>query len=216
MSSLFEFVAEKRDQSGKSAASRVRRQGKVPAIIYGGGGKSEMLLLGHNDVLKHLDHEAVYSHILDIKIDGKTEQVVLKDIHRHPSKLQIMHLDFLRVSKNEKIRVKVPLHCINEDISLGVKEGGVVMHSMVDIEVSCLPADLPEFIEIDLAKVELGESVHLHDIKMPKGAECVILSQAGDHNLPVVSIAAAKVVVEVEAEDTPVEGSEGLSDSEAE
>ena len=207
MSSLFEFVAERREQSGKTAASTARRQGKVPAVIYGGVGKPEMLLLNHNDVLKHLDHEAVYSHVLDVKIDGKTEQVVLKDIQRHPSKLQIVHMDFLRVSKNEKIRVNVPLHCINEDVSVGVKQGGVVTHNMVDIEVSCLPGDLPEFIEVDLAKVGLGESVHLSDIKMPVGTECVTLAQAGDHNLSVVSIAAAKVSVEVETVGEEVEES---------
>lgn len=207
MSSLFEFVAERREQSGKAAASTARRQGKVPAVIYGGVGKPEMLLLNHNDVLKHLDHEAVYSHVLDVKIDGKTEQVVLKDIQRHPSKLQIVHMDFLRVSKNEKIRVNVPLHCINEDVSVGVKQGGVVTHNMVDIEVSCLPGDLPEFIEVDLAKVGLGESVHLSDIKMPAGTECVTLAQAGDHNLSVVSIAAAKVSVEVETVGEEVEDS---------
>ena len=207
MSSLFEFVAERREQSGKAAASTARRQGKVPAVIYGGVGKPEMLLLNHNDVLKHLDHEAVYSHVLDVKIDGKTEQVVLKDIQRHPSKLQIVHMDFLRVSKNEKIRVNVPLHCINEDVSVGVKQGGVVTHNMVDIEVSCLPGDLPEFIEVDLAKVGLGESVHLSDIKMPAGTECVTLAQAGDHNLSVVSIAAAKVSVEVETVGEEVEES---------
>jgi large subunit ribosomal protein L25 len=116
-------------------------------------------------------------------------------------------MDFLRVSKNEKIRVKVPLHCINEDVSVGVKQGGVVTHNMVDIEVSCLPGDLPEFIEVDLEEVGLGESVHLSDIKMPSGTECVTLAQAGDHNLSVVSIAAAKVSVEVETVDTEVEDS---------
>jgi large subunit ribosomal protein L25 len=204
MADVFEFVAENRSGTRNGAARVLRRQGKVPAILYGGKKDPEKLTLDHNDVIKHLEHEAVYSHILDIKVDGKSEKVILKDIQRHPAKPRVLHMDFLRVSAKEKIRVNVPLHFLNEETSVGGKKGGVVTHSMVDLEVSCLPSALPEYIEIDLLDVDIGEPVHLTDIKLPKGVEIVALLQEGDHDLPVVSIAQPKVEV-VEEEDTEVD-----------
>lgn len=192
MSSVFEFVAESRQETGKGVARAIRRQGNVPAILYGGSAKPQLLVLEHNEVNKHLAHEAVYAHILDIKVDGKSEKVILKDIQRHPAKAQILHMDFLRVSATEKIRVNVPLHFINEENSLGAKKGGVTMHGMVDVEISCLPAALPEYIEVDLINLDLGESLRLADIKLPEGAEIVALLQAGEHDAPIVSIVAAK------------------------
>ena len=188
MLNIFEFEASVRGQVGTGAAKAVRRQGGVPAIIYGAGKEPKMLVLNHNTVIKHLAHEAVYSHVLDVKIDGKSEQVILKDIQRHPSKPRVLHMDFQRVSKKEKLRVHVPLHFTNENIAVGVKKGGIVTHNLVDIEVACLPGDLPEFLEIDLAAVDVGESVHLTDIKLPKGVEMLALMQGGDHDLPVASI----------------------------
>jgi large subunit ribosomal protein L25 len=192
MSNVFEFVADSRGQSGKGAARKVRRQGNVPAVIYGGHKEPEMLLLNHNDVIKHLEHEAVYSHVLDITIDGKTEQAILKGVQRNPAKFQVLHLDFLRVSMSEPVKVHVPLHFVNEGSSIGGKKGGIAAHSMVDVEVSCLPSVLPEFIEVDLTKLDIGESYHLSDIVLPVGVEIVVLAQGPEHDLPVVSMMSSK------------------------
>jgi len=198
MSNVFEFVAEGRGQSGKSTARSLRRQGKVPAVIYGGRGEPQMLVLNHNDVVKHLEHEAVYSHVLDVSIGGKKEKAVLKGVQRHPAKFQILHLDFLRVNMADTLKVHVPLHFINESSSVGGKKGGIVAHSMVDVEVSCLPSALPEFIEVDLADVDIGESVHLSDIVLPAGVEIVVLAQGPEHDLPVASMMASKATKEEE------------------
>ncbi|WP_426991274.1 50S ribosomal protein L25/general stress protein Ctc [Methylomonas sp. CM2] len=188
MANVFEFVAESRSSAGSSASKGVRRIGKVPAIIYGAGASPQMLVLDHNEVVKHLEHEAVYSHVLDVKIDGKTEKAVLKQIQRHPAKPQILHMDFMRIDETHKLKVHVPLHFVNEAISVGVKKGGVVTHAMVDVEVLCLPAALPEFIEVDLAKVEIGEAVHLSDLKLPNGVEVAALQHGAEHDHPVAQI----------------------------
>ncbi|MGZ5050630.1 MAG: 50S ribosomal protein L25/general stress protein Ctc [Methylobacter sp.] len=192
MSNVFEFVAESRGQSGKSAARRVRRAGSVPAVIYGGQAEPQMLVLDHNEVIKHLGHEAVYSHILDINVDGKKEKAVLKAVQRHPAKFQILHLDFLRVDMSEILKVHVPLHFVNEASSVGGKKGGIVTHSMVDVEVTCLPSALPDFIEVDLSRLDVGESIHLSDLVLPAGVEIVALSQGADHDHPVASMMAPK------------------------
>jgi large subunit ribosomal protein L25 len=192
MSNVFEFVAESRGLSGTSAARAVRRAGKVPAVIYGGHADPKMLALSHNEVVKHLAHEAVYSHVLDVSVDGKKEKAILKGVQRNPAKFQILHLDFLRVNMSEAIKVHVPLHFINENTSIGGKKGGIAAHSMVDVEVSCLPSVLPEYIEVDLAKVDIGETLHLTDLVLPKGVEIVLLHQGPEHNLPVVSMMASK------------------------
>jgi large subunit ribosomal protein L25 len=192
MSNVFEFVADSRGQSGKGAARKVRRQGNVPAVIYGGHKEPEMLVLNHNDVIKHLEHEAVYSHVLDVTIDGKTEKAILKGVQRNPAKFQILHLDFLRVSMSEAVKVHVPLHFINENTSVGGKKGGIAAHSMVDVEVTCLPSVLPEYLEVDLAKLDIGETFHLSDIILPSGVEIVVLAQGSEHDLPVVSMMSSK------------------------
>ncbi|MGR8951738.1 MAG: 50S ribosomal protein L25/general stress protein Ctc [Gammaproteobacteria bacterium] len=192
MSNVFEFVAQSRGQSGKNAARSARRQGGVPAVIYGGHLEPKMLVLDHNEVIKHLGHEAVYSHILDVTIDGKTEKAVLKGVQRNPAKFQIMHLDFMRINMAEAIKVHVPLHFVNESVSVGGKKGGVAAHSLVDVEVSCLPGALPEFIEVDMAKLDVGESIHLSDLKLPAGVEVVALTHGPEHDLPVVSMMPGK------------------------
>lgn len=192
MSNVFEFVAEGRGQSGKSAARRVRRAGSVPAVIYGGHAEPQMLLLDHNEVIKHLGHEAVYSHVLDINVDGKKEKAVLKAVQRHPAKFQILHLDFLRVDMLEMVKVHVPLHFVNEANSVGGKKGGVVTHGMVDVEVSCLPSVLPDYIEVDLSGLDIGDSLHLSDIVLPAGVEIVALSQGADHDHSVASMVATR------------------------
>ena len=211
MSSVFEFLAESRSESGKSGAKAIRRGGKVPAVIYGRNSDSVMLTLDHNDVVKHLQHEAVYSHVLDVTVDGKAEKAILKNVQRHPSKPQIMHMDFLRVSETEKIRVHVPVHCVGEDVSVGVKKGGVVTHNLVDIEVSCLPSALPEYLEADITNVDVGESVHLSDVIIPAGVEVIALMHGEVHDLPVASITAAKAPAE--EEEIEAEESEGTEET---
>jgi len=201
MSNVFEFVAESRGQSGTVAARGVRRSGRVPAVIYGGHSDPKMLTLDHNDVVKHLEHEAVYSHVLDVTIDGKTEKAILKGVQRNPARFQILHLDFLRVSMKEAIKVHVPLHFINESTSVGGKKGGIAAHSMVDVEVTCLPSALPEFIEVDLAKMDIGDTLHLSDLVLPKGVEIVALHQGEDHDLPIVSMMSSKASKEDAADD---------------
>lgn len=188
MASSFIFEAEARPAAGKGDARRLRRAGKVPAILYGGGTAPEGLILNHNAVLKNLENEAVYSHILTIKVGGKEQNAILKAMQRHPSKPVVMHMDFQRVSAAEKIRVHVPLHFVNQDTSVGVKKGGVVTRNMVDVEVVCLPANLPEYLEVDLAKVDLGQSVHLSEIPVPPDVEIVALLQGPEHDLPVAII----------------------------
>ncbi|CAD6877926.1 LSU ribosomal protein L25p [Methylomonas albis] len=192
MANVFEFVAEARSASGSSAAKIVRRRGKVPAVIYGGGGAPEMLLLDHNEVVKHLVHEAVYSHVLDLKIDGRTEKAVLKHIQRHPAKPLVLHMDFMRVDGAHKLKVHVPLHFINEAISVGVKKGGVVTHAMSDVEVFCMPSALPEFIEVDLAGVDTGSTIHLSDLVLPAGVEIAALQHGAEHDHPVAQIVKSK------------------------
>jgi large subunit ribosomal protein L25 len=193
MSNVFEFIGTSRNLAGKGSARKSRRHGNVPAILYGGHQDPLMLELNHNEVIKHLDHEAVYSHVLDVTIDGKTEKAILKGVQRHPAKVQILHLDFQRVSMSEAVKVHVPLHFINEATSVGSKKGGIVAHAMVDVEVTCLPSVLPEYLEVDLINLDIGESLHLSDIVLPEGIEIVALAQGHEHDLPIVSMMHPKV-----------------------
>jgi len=188
MSSVFEFEAVSREKKGTGAAKATRRGGEVPAVVYGGSSEPEHVVLSHNEVAKSLANEAVYSHVLQLVVDGKSQNVILKDMQRHPAKETILHMDFMRVNMNEKIKVHVPLHFINEAESIGVKAGGVVTHSVVEIEISCLPGVLPEYIEVDMAGIDIGGSVHLTDIVVPEGIEILALTHGEDHNLPVAQI----------------------------
>jgi len=188
MANVFEFVAEARSATGSGAAKVMRRNGKVPAVIYGGNEAPEMVSLDHNDLVKQLVHEAVYSHILDVKVGGRTEKAVLKHIQRHPAKPQILHVDFLRVTKGHKVKLHVPLHFINEDSSVGVKKGGIVTHAKTDVEVLCDPTKLPEFIEVDMAQVDVGAALHLSDLVLPEGVEIPELHLGAEHDQAVVQI----------------------------
>mgnify|MGYP000653837076 CR=1 FL=1 len=184
MKNLFEVQAELRTDEGKGASRRLRHAGNVPAIMYGGGDAPVSLTLEHNKFLRHLQEDAFYAHILTIVVDGKKHQVVLKDLQRHPaSDVRIMHADFMRVKADQALTMTVPLHFINEDIAVGVKDGGVIAHLMSDVEVSCLPKNLPEFIEIDIAGLELDGSIHLSEITLPKGVELTALSHAAEDDL---------------------------------
>ena len=221
MSTEFTLHAKGREDTGKGASRRLRRlAGEIPAIVYGGKKAPAQVSLAHKDVIKALENEAFYSHIIALDVDGKSEDVIIKDIQRHPAKAIIMHMDFFRVSKTTKLQTRAPLHFINEEECVGVKlGGGLIAHSMTDIEISCLPKDLPEYIEVDMAEVELGATVHLSDIKLPKGVESVALSHGEDHDLPVAAVNKPKAVEEIsdEAPETPdAPESDSGSDSEEE
>lgn len=185
----FVVQAQARDSKGSIAARRIRNTGRVPCIIYGGGKEPANISVDHDELMHKLEHEAFYSHILTVDVDGKTEQALLRDVQRHPSRLRVLHVDFQRVSASEKIHVQVPLHFVGEEKAPGVKVGGgLVSHLMSSIDVRCLPKDLPEYIEVDLSGLELNQSVHLSDLKLPTGLEIVELSHGADHDLPVASI----------------------------
>ena len=196
MAGSFVFEAQVRSELGRGHSRRLRQVGKVPAVLYGGSADPVGLVFDHNKVLKALENEATFSHILTLRFDGKEETAILKDLQRHPSRPIIMHMDFQRVSESQKIRVHVPIHFLNQETSVGAKKGGVVTHNLVDIEVSCLPMHLPEFIEVDMAKVDLGDSVHLSDIKLPPGVAIVELMHGPDHDQIVAAIQAGRVAAE--------------------
>ena len=190
MSNAIVIFAEKRSVQGKGASRRLRREeSKVPAIVYGSDKEPQLLSVIAKDLKKALESEALYSSILTLNVDGATESVILKDLQRHPFRTEILHADFLRVSQDQAINVHVPLHFTNEDNCKGVKlGGGMIERHMTEVEVSCLPRDLPEFIEIDVADLELGQLVHLSEIKAPAGVTFVALQQGSDHDLPVVGV----------------------------
>ena len=212
----FVLNAEARNDLGKGASRRLRREGKVPAILYGTGKEPTSLAVDHNELLHKLSNEAFFSHILTVKLGGKEESAIIKDLQRHPAKPVILHMDLQRVSMSEKIRVHVPMHFINEDKSPGVREGGLVTHNLIEVEISCLPKNLPEFLEVDLSNLNLDGIVHLSDIKLPSGVEIVELSHGEGHDQPVASIhmpRAAKESAETpeggEAAPAAGEGGEG-------
>lgn len=189
MSVAFELIAESRGDVGKGASRRLRRAGRIPAVLYGGGQPPESLSLEHRAVLRALENEAFYSHILQIRLGSRTEQAILRDIQRHPYKAAVLHLDLQRVTADEKVRVHVPLHFLNEASAIGVKQqGGAISHFRIEVEISCLPKDLPEYIEVDLSELKLGESIFLSELKLPAGAEIVELSHGAEFDAPVVSI----------------------------
>ena len=177
MENLFEVHAEARTDEGKGASRRLRHAGKVPAVVYGAGKDPVSVSLDHNQFIRHLAEEAFYAHILTLVIDGKKDQVVLKDLQRHPANdNKIMHADFLRVDAAHAMTMTVPLHFLNEEIAPGIKAGGLSSHLMTEVEVTCLPQDLPEFIEVDLSSLELDGSIHLSELVLPKGVSLTALS----------------------------------------
>ena len=201
MSESFVIEAEPRTDLGKGASRRLRQEGKVPGVIYGTGQEPASISLQHNELMHQLENEAFFSHILTVKYGKNEDQAILKDLQRHPSKPVILHVDLQRVSAKEKIRVHVPLHFLNEESSPGVKAGGLVSHHITEVEVSCLPADLPEFIEVDLGALELEGNVHLSDISMPSGTELVELSHGEGHDQSVITIHLPRGAHEEEEEE---------------
>jgi large subunit ribosomal protein L25 len=204
MAIIYELNAQPRSTLGKGASRRLRNADSVPAIIYGAGKEPMSLTLSHNELSKALQHESFYSHILTINVNGKPEKAILKALQRHPYKPKILHLDLQRVDATHKIHMHVPVHFTGEDIAPGVKTGhGTLVHHMFDIEVSCLPAKLPEFIEIDVSHMQLGDSIHLSAVKLPEGVQSVLLSHGADHDTVVVHLEAPRVVTEEEETGAP-------------
>ncbi len=203
MSLQFKLSAEVRSDYGKGASRRLRRAEKFPGIIYGGGSNPTPISLDHNEVMNNLQHEAFFSHILTLDVAGAKEQAIIKDIQRHPFKQQILHIDFLRVVAGEALTVRVPLHYINEDTCVGVKtEGGSINRIETEISVSCLPKDLPEYIEVDLAELALGASLHLSDVKLPEGVTSTDLAHGDeDHDRAIVAVHATRAGTEASDED---------------
>jgi large subunit ribosomal protein L25 len=195
-----EILAVKRDVKGTGASRRLRRAGNVPGVVYGGGKDAVNLEVNHKELFLQFRHETFHASILSLNLDGKKEDVLLRDFQMHPVRNTIQHIDFQRVSANEKVHVKIPFHFLNADVAPGVKlGGGIVAHIMTEAEVSCLPKDLPEFIEVDLVALEIGDSVHLSQVNLPKGVEFVQLAHGND--AAVAAIAKTRGGVSDDAEE---------------
>ncbi|MEX2524991.1 MAG: 50S ribosomal protein L25/general stress protein Ctc [Gammaproteobacteria bacterium] len=198
----FEINAEPRTDVGKGASRRLRRAGRVPGILYGSGTDVTMVSFSHDDLVTRLDYEAFFSHILTVKVDGKSESVVLKDLQRHPYKRIIIHVDFQRVRENEALTMRVPLHFMNEEKCPGIKtEGGVISHVMTEVEVTCLPKDLPEYIEVDMSGMHLNDTIHLGELTLPEGVILTALEHEGDPDQPVVNVHMPRVETEETEEE---------------
>jgi large subunit ribosomal protein L25 len=200
----FEIQAEARDGNGRTINRRLRRSGKVPAVVYGGGKDPESIVIEHSSLLREMNQPAFYTSILTIKIGSDAQSVFVKEVQRHPAKSQVIHLDFQRIVEDQAITLNVPIHFIGEEAAKGVKEqGGTVEHLATDLEISCLPRHLPEFIDVDVSMLELNQILHLSDLKLPEGVTLVALEHQQD--LPVVTITPPRRE-ETDAED---EGDEG-------
>ena len=207
MATEHKLSANGRKDEGKGASRRLRHAGMIPAIVYGGEDKPQNIQLEHEKTWVASQHEWFYSSILTLDIDGKPQQVLLRDMQRHPFKQLVMHLDFQRVNENEAIRVRVPLHFLNQETSPAGKTAGVViMHEITEVEVSCLPKDLPEFIEVDLADLKVDDILHLSSLKLPKGTEVAELKLGKEHDIAVVIAKLGRAEVE------PTEAGEGTEE----
>ena len=204
-----EITANERVLKGTGASRRLRHSGKTPGILYGGKGEAKSIELDSKELMMKFKHEAFHASILALNLDGKSEKVLLRDYQLHPVRDNILHIDFQRIDENKKLSVKIPFHFLNEEIAPGVKlEGGIVSHIMVEVDIACLPKDLPTYVEVDLINLAIGDSIHLSEIKAPEGVEFSALSEEND---PIItSISRPKVVVEevVVASDGE-EGAEG-------
>ena len=204
----FEVVAQPRTALGTNASRRLRRTGMIPAILYGGGKDPVPLSLDENRIRKQIENEAFAAHILTVKVEDEDEesQAVLKSVHRDPATDRVIHMDFQRISASSEIHMRVPLHFINEEECPGKRAGGIVTHLLVEVEVGCLPRDLPEFIEVDMASLDVGDSVHLSEIILPDGVHIMALAHNPDNDQPVVSVQhPQKLEAEPEAEEEELE-----------
>jgi len=199
---IFNLEAEIRTDLGKGASRRLRHADKVPAIVYGADKEPVSITLAHNKLMQAQEFEAFYSHVLTLDIAGEKVEALVKDMQRHPYKPKIMHVDFLRIDASKALHTNVPVHFINEETAPAIKtEGGHAEHHVNEIEVACLPGNLPEFIEVDLTNVALGQTLHLSDVVLPEGVTSVELAKGESHDLAVVTIKAAKGKVADDAAD---------------
>ena len=228
MSDTIHLIAEPRSDSGKGASRRLRHQGLIPAIVYGGDSDPEQISIAHNKFMHELDHETIYTQVVELQVGDKTQEVILRDLQRHPYKNKVLHADFFRIDKNTPIKIVVPIHVLNAEECVGVKmDGGMLTQVVTEIEIIALPKDLPEYLEIDAENIHLGESLHLSDIKMPAGVEITAMlnieeTEHDDHDLGVLSVVKtrAEEVIEDEAPEAPEaeagEAAEGGAESEGE
>ena len=204
----FELDAEVRQDVGRGASRRLRHTDKFPAVLYGAGEAPVSLVLDHNKALHALAHEAFYSHILTLTVGKKSEKVILKDVQRHPAKPRLLHIDFLRIKADQKLHMHIPFHFVGGEKAPGVKEGGVFSHLMSDVEVVCLPSNLPEYIEVDISDFVLNQTLHLSQVALPKDVELVAFAHGIEgHDLPVVTIHIPRIIEEVvPVVEAPAEG----------
>ncbi len=216
----YEFNAVKRELKGTSSARRLRREMKIPAVIYGGHVEGEMLALDHQEVETKLLDEGYYSHVISINVEGeKPQQAIMKAMHRHPSKPRILHMDFLRVIAGEKLKVSVPFHFINESACVGVKTGGgTILHTITELEVICIPSNIPEFIEVDVANLNIGEAIHLTQLSMPENVEISALMHGDehDHDQIVVSVTAPRIEQELDDIEVATDAEEPSNEDDSE
>jgi len=202
MSKNHEIKAESRKDEGKGASRRLRHAGYVPAVVYGGNKDPQSIQIEHNTILLAAKHEWFFSSVLDLNVDGKVQKVLVRDWQKHPYKQLMMHMDFQRIDENAMIRVNVPLHFLNQETSPAGKTSGVVIsHNLTEVEVACLPKDLPEFIDLDLGDLKPGDIVHLSQLKLPANVELPALQLSEDHDIAVVTANAVKESAADVAED---------------
>ena len=226
MSDNIQLNAEPRADMGKGASRRLRRTDRVPAIVYGGDNDPVSISLAHNEFAHQLENEAIYTQLIDLHVGKESEEVILRDLQRHPYKNKVLHADFFRVDKKKVLHIVVPIHVLNAEECVGVKlEGGMLTQTVSEIEIIALPKDLPEYLEIDAANLALGESLHLSDIKMPKGVEIAAFSHGDesedhDYDIGILSVVKTRVEEEVsdeapEADEVPVVDEDESEDGEA-
>jgi len=212
MAITHEIKVERRDTEGRGASRRLRKADKVPAIVYGGELAPVSIQIAHNDVWLASQNEWFYSAILDLSLNGDVQKVLLRDMQRHPFKQQLLHIDFQRVDENKAIRIRVPLHFLNQEKSpAGKKAGILISHALTDVEISCLPKDLPEFIEIDLGELDVGGIVHLSELKLPAGVEIPELRLGKEHDVAIVTAQEMREEVEAAPAVEAVAGATGAT-----
>jgi large subunit ribosomal protein L25 len=224
MSDKITLNVEPRSDSGKGASRRLRHQGMVPAIVYGGKFDPAQICVEHNHFLHELEKESIYTQVIDLKMGDKVQEVILRDLQRHPYKNKVMHADFFRIDKDTPIKVVVPIHVVNDEECVGVKtDGGMLTQLVSEVEIISLPKDLPEYLEIDARELHLGDILHLTDIPMPEGVQIVALTHLEDvediehdtHNVGVLSVVKTREeVVEDEAPEAPEMEAEGGEEAE--
>ena len=219
MSSNYVLNAQSRDVFGTGASRRQRRDSHIPAVVYGAGKDNETVTLNHDQVMHSLEKEAFHSAIIDLQTDAGSQQVILREVQMHPHRPLVLHMDFQRIKATEKLHMKIPLHFDGADVAPGVKvDGGILAHAMTELDITCLPKDLPEYIAVDVSELGMNESIHLSDITLPEGVELTVTAYHEGENPTVATITAPKVVEEEEevlseAGDA-VEGAEGAEGGE--